>query len=118
MCCVSSDYTTSSVGKKGKSGLRVNGVMDNSGGDRIRGGRREEKESEPSGIKKGCLSMLASVQEGMGYCKAFVVGKGKKLTARNEEEATEADLQTAKMEVDAADAAEHTKNQLRHHHFN
>lgn len=40
--------------------------------------------------------------------------QGKKLTAKNEQEASEADLQAAKMQVDAADAAEDTKNRLNH----
>lgn len=34
------------------------------------------------------------------------------MRARNEKEATEADLIAEKMQVDAADAAERTKNQL------
>lgn len=36
----------------------------------------------------------------------------KKVTARNEKEATEADLKAAKMQVEAADAAEETKKRL------
>lgn len=39
--------------------------------------------------------------------------KGKKVTARNEKEATEADLLTAKLQVQATDEAELTKNTLR-----
>jgi hypothetical protein len=36
----------------------------------------------------------------------------KKLTARSEKEATEADLMAAKMQVEATDAAEETKKRL------
>jgi hypothetical protein len=36
----------------------------------------------------------------------------KKLTARDEKEATEADLMAAKMQVEAADAAEEAKKRL------
>jgi hypothetical protein len=38
--------------------------------------------------------------------------QAKKLTAKNEREATEADLKAAKMQVEAADAAEENKKRL------
>ncbi|XP_052188167.1 uncharacterized protein LOC127798673 isoform X1 [Diospyros lotus] len=78
----------------------------------INASRREE--SAASRIKKDCLSFAASLQEGVGNFKALVVGllQGKKIRARNEKEATEADLQTAKMQVEAADAAEDTKRRI------
>jgi hypothetical protein len=38
--------------------------------------------------------------------------QAKKLTAKNEREATEADLKASKMQVEAADAAEETKKRL------
>ncbi|KAM1014301.1 hypothetical protein TB2_044125 [Malus domestica] len=66
-----------------------------------------------SRLKNDCLSFTVSLQEGFRYVKACFVGQAKKLTARNEKEATEAELQTAKMQVDAVDAAEDTKNQVR-----
>ncbi|KAB2628730.1 hypothetical protein D8674_033525 [Pyrus ussuriensis x Pyrus communis] len=65
-----------------------------------------------SRLKNDCLSFVVSLQEGFRYVKACFVGQAKKLTARNEQEATEAELQTAKMQVEAADAAEDTKNRL------
>ncbi|CAN6584244.1 unnamed protein product [Malus baccata var. baccata] len=65
-----------------------------------------------SRLKNDCLSFTGSLQEGLRYVKACFVGQAKKLTARNEQEATEAELQTAKMQVEAADAAEDTKNRL------
>ncbi|XP_021849965.1 uncharacterized protein [Spinacia oleracea] len=60
-------------------------------------------------VKSSCLSFYVSLQECFGYCKAFVVGQGKRLMARNEKEATTADLQTAKMQVEAADDADEKK---------
>ncbi|XAR48481.1 hypothetical protein NMG60_11031309 [Bertholletia excelsa] len=74
--------------------------------------RRQQEPSPVSRLKKGCLFFAASVQEGFGYLKALLVGQAQKLTARNEKEATEADLRTAKMQVEAADAAEDTKKRL------
>ncbi|MCL7045013.1 hypothetical protein MKW94_002670 [Papaver nudicaule] len=65
-----------------------------------------------SGIKNGFVSFTASVQEGFGNVKAFFVGNTKKLMAKNEKESSEADLQTAKMQVDATNAAEDTKKRL------
>ena len=38
--------------------------------------------------------------------------QAKKLTEKNEREATEADLKASKMQVEAADAAEETKKRL------
>ncbi|KAI3961309.1 hypothetical protein MKX01_007023 [Papaver californicum] len=65
-----------------------------------------------SGIKDGFISLTASVQEGFGHVKAFFVGNTRKLMAKNEKEASEADLQTAKMQVDATNSAEDTKKRL------
>ncbi|KAK3423450.1 hypothetical protein EUGRSUZ_F00437 [Eucalyptus grandis] len=64
------------------------------------------------GAKKECLSFAVSVQEGLRYVKALLLGQAKKMRARNEREATEADLRTAKMQVDAADAAEDAKKRI------
>ncbi|KAL3733042.1 hypothetical protein ACJRO7_022549 [Eucalyptus globulus] len=61
---------------------------------------------------KECLSFAVSVQEGLRYVKALLLGQAKKMRARNEREATEADLRTAKMQVDAADAAEDAKKRI------
>lgn len=65
-----------------------------------------------SRMKKDCLFFYVSLQEGFRNLKAFFVGQAKKLTARNEQEATEAELRTSKMQVEAADAAEETKKRL------
>ncbi|CAK9313023.1 unnamed protein product [Citrullus colocynthis] len=60
-------------------------------------------------VKKGCTSFYASSQETLRYVKAFFVGWGKKMTAKSEKEAAEADLKTAKMQVQATEDAENTK---------
>ncbi|KAK2981041.1 hypothetical protein RJ640_005933 [Escallonia rubra] len=65
-----------------------------------------------SRIKKDLLSFGASLQEGFRYLKASLVGQVKKMRARSEKEASEADLQASKMQVEAADAAEDTKKHL------
>ncbi|XP_004287438.1 PREDICTED: uncharacterized protein LOC101307528 [Fragaria vesca subsp. vesca] len=74
--------------------------------------RQQAEVSGLSRMNKGCLSFTASLQEGFRYVKAFFVGQAKRLTARSEKEATEADLVTAKMQVEATDAAEDTKSRL------
>ncbi|CAJ1971658.1 unnamed protein product [Sphenostylis stenocarpa] len=66
-----------------------------------------------SRLRRSCLSFAASVQEGFRYIKAFFVGQVKTITARNEQEASEAELEATKMQVDAADAAEDIKNRLK-----
>ncbi|GMP80578.1 hypothetical protein CsSME_00035618 [Camellia sinensis var. sinensis] len=71
-----------------------------------------KEESVMSRMKKGCLSFGVSLQEGFGFFKASLFGLTKKMTARNDKEATEADLQTAKMQVEATDAAEDIKKRL------
>ncbi|KAG8369674.1 hypothetical protein BUALT_Bualt14G0038300 [Buddleja alternifolia] len=54
--------------------------------------------NNPSG--GGCISFVASIEENLRYFKASVVGLTKKLTAKTEKEATDADLQTAKMQFE------------------
>ncbi|KAL0352441.1 UNVERIFIED_CONTAM: hypothetical protein Scaly_1632800 [Sesamum calycinum] len=71
-----------------------------------------KRESAAHYAKKRCLSLAASLGEGVGYLKASVVGLSKKLSAKTEKEATDADLQTAKMQVQAADHAEDIKKRL------
>ncbi|RZS23653.1 hypothetical protein BHM03_00056617 [Ensete ventricosum] len=61
---------------------------------------------------KGLVSLAASLEEGLQDAKASVTGLVKKATAKTEQEASEADLRTAKMQVEAADAAEKKKKQL------
>ncbi|GMN40185.1 hypothetical protein TIFTF001_009407 [Ficus carica] len=71
--------------------------------------RRRQDTSATSRMKKDCLSFLVSLKEGFQYFKASIFGQAKKLTAKNEREATEADLRAEKMQVDAANAAEEAK---------
>ncbi|XP_059630277.1 uncharacterized protein LOC132273310 [Cornus florida] len=73
---------------------------------------RNQEMSALSRIKKDCFSFTVSIQEGFRYFKATLTGQAKKMTARNEKEATEADLQTAKMQVEAVDAAEDAKKRI------
>ncbi|KAG0453118.1 hypothetical protein HPP92_025782 [Vanilla planifolia] len=79
---------------------------------------REEKRQEvettgaSSWMKKEALSLTASLKEGLLYVKAFFTGQVKKLTARNEKEASEAGLQEARMQVEATDEAERRRNEL------
>ncbi|XP_057975536.1 uncharacterized protein LOC131162931 [Malania oleifera] len=75
---------------------------------------KDEETSLMCRVKKWWACFAASLQEGFTYVKANLVGQGKKMRARNEREAAEADLQTAKMQVEAADAAETTKKTLHH----
>ncbi|KDP41507.1 hypothetical protein JCGZ_15914 [Jatropha curcas] len=65
-----------------------------------------------SRMKKECLAFAVSLQEGFRYMKALFVGQAKKITAKNEKEATAADLQANKMQVEAADEAEKIKKSL------
>ncbi|KAL8490392.1 hypothetical protein ACS0TY_025561 [Phlomoides rotata] len=74
--------------------------------------KRKEETPPLHGLKTVCVSTTASIGEGFGYLKAAAVGLTKKLTAKTEKEATDADLQVAKMQVDAADHAEDIKNGL------
>ncbi|KAG6474624.1 hypothetical protein ZIOFF_068562 [Zingiber officinale] len=66
---------------------------------------------EASTMKKGWVAFSASVEEGLQDAKASIAGLAKKATARSEEEASQADLETAKKQVEAADAAEEKKKQ-------
>ncbi|MCD9640241.1 hypothetical protein HAX54_025427 [Datura stramonium] len=65
-----------------------------------------------SRLTKGFLYFKTSLLECFRYIKAFFVAQGKKMRAKSEEEVTEADMVKAKMEVEAADAAENTKKRL------
>ncbi|TKY56350.1 hypothetical protein E2542_SST20793 [Spatholobus suberectus] len=71
-----------------------------------------EKISLVSRLRKSCLSFAASLQEGFRYVKAFFLGQAKTITARNEKEASAAELEATKMQVEAVDAAENIKSRL------
>ncbi|KAG5541920.1 hypothetical protein RHGRI_021671 [Rhododendron griersonianum] len=74
------------------------------------GGRPEHSAVSP--VRRGFATFAASLQQGFGNFKALVVGQAQTMSARNEKESTEADLWTAKMQVEAADAAEDTKKRI------
>ncbi|XWS24006.1 hypothetical protein CRYUN_Cryun28dG0064200 [Craigia yunnanensis] len=67
---------------------------------------REQEKFAMSRIKKACLAFGVSLQEGFRYVKAILVG------TRNEKEATAAALQAQKMQVEAANEAENTKETI------
>ncbi|XVF39674.1 hypothetical protein PTKIN_Ptkin01aG0052200 [Pterospermum kingtungense] len=72
----------------------------------------EQDTSARSQIKKHILAFGVSLQEGFGYVKAIIVGQAKKLKARNEQEATAAELQSQKMQVEAVNEAESIKETI------
>ncbi|XP_039135487.1 uncharacterized protein LOC120272676 isoform X2 [Dioscorea cayenensis subsp. rotundata] len=61
-------------------------------------------------MEKEGASFMASAKETWLNIRARIIGQ--KAKAKNEKEASEADLQTAKMQVQAADEAEEKKKQL------
>ncbi|GMI91024.1 hypothetical protein like AT2G38465 [Hibiscus trionum] len=75
-------------------------------------GTRRQRTSLMSRLKKDCLAFGVSLQEGFRYVKATIVGQAKKLKAKDEKEAATADLQAQKMQVEAADEAEHNKKRI------
>lgn len=75
-----------------------------------------KKTSFGTRLKISCLSFAVSIQETFRYAKAFFVGQAKTITAKNEKEASEAELEATKKQVEAADAAEHIKNRLNDPH--
>ncbi|MQM23498.1 hypothetical protein Taro_056563 [Colocasia esculenta] len=72
----------------------------------------KEETSTTLALEKEGRSLLISMQEGWQYIKAIFTGQVKKARARTEQEASEADLQTAKRQVEAADSAEEKKKKL------
>ncbi|OAY23167.1 uncharacterized protein LOC110606336 [Manihot esculenta] len=74
--------------------------------------KRRPGTSAMSRMKKDCLYFTVSLQEGFRYVKATILGQALKITAKNEKEATAADLQATKMQVEAADEAENIKKRL------
>ncbi|KAJ4785312.1 hypothetical protein LUZ62_036558 [Rhynchospora pubera] len=63
-------------------------------------------------VRNQATAFGASIQEGWEYIKASIRGHVKKAKAKNEKEASEADMQTAKAQVEATDEAEAKKKQL------
>ncbi|GLU16057.1 hypothetical protein SLE2022_325070 [Rubroshorea leprosula] len=63
-------------------------------------------------IKTNFLAFLVSLKERFRYVKAALLGLMMKVKAKNEREATGADLNSEKMQVEAADEDEKKKNEL------
>ncbi|PKA59429.1 hypothetical protein AXF42_Ash019583 [Apostasia shenzhenica] len=76
------------------------------------GRRTEAASSAASAAKRGALSFYVSLEEGWQYVKAFFTFQVKKLTAKSEKEASEADIQQARMQVEATDEAERKRYEL------
>lgn len=74
--------------------------------------RKKRKMSCVPRIKTSFLAFMASLKEGFRNVKAVLLGFVMQLKAKNEREATEASLRAEKMQVDAANEAERTKNKL------
>ncbi|XP_044959204.1 uncharacterized protein LOC123410337 [Hordeum vulgare subsp. vulgare] len=76
-------------------------------------GRKEgETPAAAAAAQRGAASLGVSVQEGLQHAKASVVGAVQKAMAGSEEEAAQADLRTAKAQVEATDEAEAKKKHL------
>lgn len=73
---------------------------------------RKDSETPAAAAQRGAASLGVSVQEGLQYAKASVVGTVQMAMARSEEEAAQADMRTAKAQVEATDEAEAKKKHL------
>ncbi|GJM97833.1 hypothetical protein PR202_ga14789 [Eleusine coracana subsp. coracana] len=76
------------------------------------GGSAGKQETAASKVQKEAASAGVSVNEWLQHVKATFLGLVRKVTARSEQEAAEADLRTAKAQVEATDEAEAKKKQL------
>ncbi|GLT60577.1 hypothetical protein SLA2020_333380 [Shorea laevis] len=63
-------------------------------------------------IKTNFLAFMVSLKERFCYVKAALLGLVMKVRAKNEREATGADLKSEKMQVEAAYEADGKKNKL------
>ncbi|XP_020600220.1 uncharacterized protein LOC110039483 [Phalaenopsis equestris] len=63
-------------------------------------------------FKKEALLFASSLKKGWQYVEAYFRGQAMSLTARTEKEASEAELQKAKMQVEATDEAERRRIEL------
>ncbi|XP_062229431.1 uncharacterized protein LOC133927138 [Phragmites australis] len=74
------------------------------------GGRKQE--TAASRAQREAAAAGVSVQEWLQHVKATFLGLVRKVTARTEQEAAEADMGAAKAQVEATDEAEAKKKQL------
>nr|BAJ97514.1 predicted protein [Hordeum vulgare subsp. vulgare] len=79
---------------------------------KARGNDRHCGAPDVFGDATSAASLGVSVQEGLQHAKASVVGAVQKAMAGSEEEAAQADLRTAKAQVEATDEAEAKKKHL------
>ncbi|XP_034590745.1 uncharacterized protein [Setaria viridis] len=81
------------------------------------GGRKQEAAPAPvaSKVQREAAAAGVSVTEWLQHVKASFLGLVRKVTARSEQEAAEADMRAAKAQVEATDEAEARKKQLADH---
>nr|CAB3471021.1 unnamed protein product [Digitaria exilis] len=77
-------------------------------------GRARKQEAPPPAASKAAAAGV-SVNEWMQHVKASFLGLIRKVTARSEQEAAEADMMAAKAQVEATNEAEARKKQLADH---
>ncbi|OAY81112.1 hypothetical protein ACMD2_06761 [Ananas comosus] len=80
--------------------------------ERDEGNGGDSGESFASKMKKEGTAFGTSIWEGWQQTKATIIAQVKKMRARNEKEASDADLQASKIQVEAADEAENKKKQI------
>ncbi|KAG2613340.1 uncharacterized protein LOC120704123 [Panicum virgatum] len=79
------------------------------------GGGRRQQETAASKAQRGAVAAGISVHEWLQHVKASFLGLVRKVTARSEQEAAEADMLAAKAQVEATDEAEAKKQKLADH---
>ncbi|OEL20292.1 hypothetical protein BAE44_0018689 [Dichanthelium oligosanthes] len=80
--------------------------------DDVGGGRKEEAAAAASKAQREAAAAGVSVHEWLQHVKASFLGLVRKVTARSEQEAAEADMRAARAQVEATDEAEAKKKQL------
>ncbi|CAL5039689.1 unnamed protein product [Urochloa decumbens] len=76
------------------------------------GGRKQETAAPAPKAQREAASAGVSVNEWFQHVKASFLGLVRKVTARSEQEAAEADMRAARAQVEATDEAEARKKQL------
>ncbi|PAN23045.1 hypothetical protein GQ55_4G065900 [Panicum hallii var. hallii] len=82
--------------------------MEDAGGGR----RQQETAAGASKAQREAAAAGVSVHEWLQHVKASFLGLVRKVTARSEQEAAEADMMAAKAQVEATDEAEAKKKRL------
>ncbi|CAN6177320.1 unnamed protein product [Urochloa humidicola] len=76
------------------------------------GGGRKESAAPAAKAQREAAAAGVSVQEWLQHVKASFLGLIRKVTAKSEQEAAEADMRAARAQVEATDEAEARKQQL------